>query len=165
MAYCTQCGAPLPKTGRFCTQCGTAFAAGVAASAADNLETQLIQGETFESQQTRVVQPEGIEDQETQLIAPESAEHATVPKPETSGIDQFVMDIPQQAVVYPSQRQEKAAAYVPPAPVQRVYMQPRTPAIPDPPQKESRWPVVVIAVSIVVIIAAAVFAVWWFLLR
>ena len=165
MAYCTQCGAPLPKTGRFCTQCGVAFAAAGTASAVEDFETQIIQSETFENQQTCVVQPEGVEEQRTQLIMPEPAEQTIVPQIETSGIDQFVMDIPQQAVVYPSQRSEEAAAYVPPTPVQRVYTQPRPPAIPDPPQKESRWPIVVIAISIIVIIAAAIFAVWWFLLR
>ena len=165
MAYCTQCGAPLPKTGRFCTQCGTAFAAEAATPAVEDHETQIIQSEPIEDQQTHVIQLESIEEQQTQLIAPESAAQATVPQPETSGIDQFVMDIPQQAVVYPSQHLEEAPAYAPPAPVQRVYMQPRPSAIPNPPQTESRWPVVVIAVSVIVIIAAAVFAAWWFLLR
>ena len=166
MAYCTQCGTPLPDTGRFCTQCGTPFANDAATSAIDDQKTQLIQAEPSESQPTRVIQQESIEDQRTQLIASDHADQLAVPKMETSGIDQFVMDIPQQVVVYSQPESMNGSGYAQPAqPPQRVYTQSAAPFIPAPPQKESRWPIVVIVVSVIVIMAAAAFAGWWFLLR
>ena len=153
MAYCTQCGAPLSDDGRFCTQCGTAFAP------ASDAPATVMQADP-NSALTVMIPPGGDSRQ--------ASYHA-----ETSGIDQFVMDVPQVAVVYPRPEPPDNTVYMPPAPYrQQELAAPATPyrqaypmPAPAPAQKDSRWPIVVIIISIIVIIAAGAFAAWWFLLR
>ena len=185
MAYCTQCGALLPDVGRFCTQCGAAFETGSAVLAYDDSKTSVMKPNGSEAQVTSVEHPDAdpapaaqddLQSALTVMMPSKDGNQQATDYPETSGIDQFVMDMPQAAVFYPAPEQPTNMGYAPqPSYQQQVYAAPAPPqqqvcsapavTVSTPPQEKSRWPFVVIIVSVAVIIAAGAFAVWWFLLR